>query len=93
LALVGGLSPVTSDPQGIFVFRNEAAKTANHVLGCSDLTGEVKIVYILNLTKPTGIFIARDFTIRDQDSFFTLPRPPLPNGTSLLPPLPNLKTL
>ena len=70
LALVGGLSPVTSDPQGIFVFRNEAAKTANHVLGRSDLTGEVKIVYILDLTKPTGIFIARDFTIRDQDTVY-----------------------
>ena len=70
LALVGGLSPVTSDPQGIFVFRNEVAKTANHVLGRSDLTGEVKIVYILDLTKPTGIFIARDFTIRDQDTVY-----------------------
>jgi len=68
LALVGGLSPVTSDPKGIFVFRNETAKTANHVLGRSDLTGEVKIIYILDLTKPTGIFIARDFTIRDQDT-------------------------
>ena len=70
LALVGGLSPVTSDPQGIFVFRDEAAITANHVLGRSDLTGEVKIVYILDLTKPTGIFIARDFTIRDQDTVY-----------------------
>jgi polysaccharide biosynthesis/export protein len=70
LALVGGLSPVTSDPQGIFVFRNEAAKTANHVLGRSDLTGEGKIVYILDITKPTGIFIARDFTIRDQDTVY-----------------------
>ena len=70
LALVGGLSPVTSDPKGIFVFRNETAKTANHVLGRSDLTGEVKIIYILDLTKPTGIFIARDFTIRDQDTVY-----------------------
>ena len=52
------------------MFRDEAAITANHVLGRSDLTGEVKIVYILDLTKPTGIFIARDFTIRDQDTVY-----------------------
>ena len=52
------------------MFRNKAAKTANHVLGRSDLTGEVKIVYILDLTKPTGIFIARDFTIRDQNTVY-----------------------
>ena len=52
------------------MFRNEAAKTANHVLVRSDLTGEVKIVYILDLTKPTGIFIARDFTISDQDTVY-----------------------
>ena len=64
------LSPVTSVSQGIFVFRNETAKTANHVSGRSDLTGEVKIVYILDLTKPTGIFIARDLTIRDQNTVY-----------------------
>ncbi len=52
------------------MFRNEAAKTTNHVLGRSDLTGEVKIIYILDLTKPTGIFVARDFTIRDQDTVY-----------------------
>ena len=52
------------------MFRNEAAKTANHVLGRSNLTGEVKIVYILDLTKPTGIFIARNFTIHDQDTVY-----------------------
>ena len=46
LALAGVLSPVTSDPQGIFVFYNETVKTANHVSGRSDLTGEVKSVYI-----------------------------------------------
>ena len=57
------------------MFRNEAAKTTNHVLGRSDLTGEVKIIYILDLTKPTGIFVARDFTIRDQDTVYVTEAP------------------
>ena len=50
------------------MFSNKAAKTENHILGRSNLTSNLNIVYILDLTKSTGIFIARDFTIRDQDT-------------------------
>ena len=75
IARVGGISTNTADPTGIFVFRTESAKTANAVLGRSDLTGPQRVAYILDLTKPNGVFIARDFLIRDKDTIYVTEAP------------------
>jgi polysaccharide export outer membrane protein len=75
LAQVGGLSPNLADPTGIFVFRNEPAEIANQVLGRDDLLGEQRMVYVLNLTEPNGVFIARDFVIRDGDTVYVTEAP------------------
>ncbi|NRA99871.1 MAG: polysaccharide biosynthesis/export family protein [Rhodobacteraceae bacterium] len=75
LARVGGLSPLLADPTGIFIFRNEEAAVANAVLGRTDLQGEQRMVYVLNLTEPNGMFEARDFAIRDNDTVYVTEAP------------------
>lgn len=75
IAQVGGLVPTASDPTGVFVFRNEPADIANQVLGRSDLVGAQRLVYVLDLTQPNGMFMARDFVIRDQDTLYVTEAP------------------
>ncbi|CUH53252.1 polysaccharide export outer membrane protein [Shimia marina] len=75
LAQVGGLTPTNSDPTGVFVFRNEADDIANSVLGRKDLTGAQRMVYVLDLTEPNGMFMARDFIIRDGDTLYVTEAP------------------
>lgn len=75
IATVGGLSSSTADPKGVFVFRNEPAEIARVVLGRNDLVGDQRMVYVLNLTEPNGMFLARDFVIRDGDTVYVTEAP------------------
>jgi polysaccharide export outer membrane protein len=75
IAQVGGLVTTASDPKGVFVFRNEPAEIANEVLGRGDLVGDQRMVYLLDLTQPNGMFRARDFVIRDGDTIFVTEAP------------------
>lgn len=75
IAQVGGLNTNVADPTGVFVFRNEPADIANTVLGRSDLVGDQRMVYVLDLTSPTGIFDARDFVVRDGDTVYVTEAP------------------
>ena len=75
IAQVGGLNSNLADPTGVFVFRNEPAEIANSVLGRSDLVGDQRFVYVLDLTEPTGMFMARDFVIRDGDTIYITEAP------------------
>jgi len=75
LARVGGLSTAAADPTGVFVFRNEPAEIASVVLGRGDLIGPQRMIYVLDLTSPNGVFIARDFAIRDADTVYVTEAP------------------
>jgi len=75
IAQVGGLNPNLADPTGVFVFRNEPAAIANAVLGRNDLVGDQRFAYVLDLTQPTGMFMARDFVIRDGDTVYVTEAP------------------
>lgn len=75
IAQVGGLSSNVADPTGVFVFRNEPAEIANRVLGRQDLVGPQRMAYLLNLTQPNGVFVARDFVIRDGDTVYVTEAP------------------
>lgn len=75
LAQLGGLSATTADPTGVFVFRNEPAEIANAVLGRSDLVGAQRMIYVTDLTEPNGLFMARDFLIRDGDLIYVTEAP------------------
>jgi polysaccharide export outer membrane protein len=75
IASVGGLDPFAANPAGVFVLRNEPEDIANAVLGRSDLVGTQRFVYVLDLTAPTGMFEARDFLIRDDDTVYVTSAP------------------
>jgi polysaccharide biosynthesis/export protein len=75
IAQVGGLNTNLADPTGVFVFRNENAEISNQVLAREDLTGDQRMIYVLDLTEPNGIFIARDFVIRDGDTVYVTEAP------------------
>ncbi|MCX7286612.1 MAG: polysaccharide export protein [Rhodobacterales bacterium] len=75
LATVGGLSTVEADPTGVFILRDESAAVANAVLGRTDLTADQRVVYVLDLTSPMGLFEARDFQIRDGDTLYVTEAP------------------
>ncbi|AHM04190.1 Capsule polysaccharide export protein [Roseibacterium elongatum DSM 19469] len=75
IASVGGLNTAQADPTGVFVLRNEPEEMANAVLGRSDLIGTQRFVYVLDLTAPTGMFEARDFVIRDDDTVYVTSAP------------------
>ena len=75
IAQVGGLNTSIADPKGVFVFRNEPSAVANAVLGRDDLRGDQRMVYVLDLTQPTGMFEARDFLIRDGDTLYVTEAP------------------
>ena len=75
IATVGGLNASSADPTGVFILRNEPAEIANAVLGRSDLQGDQRFVYVLDLTQPTGMFEARDFLVRDGDTVYVTEAP------------------
>ncbi len=75
IAQVGGLNAATADPTGVFVFRNEPQEVATQVLGRNDLQGAQRMVYVLDLTQPNGMFMARDFVIRDGDTLYVTEAP------------------
>ena len=99
IAQVGGLISTSSDPTGVFVYRNEPAEIAGQVLGRSDLSGAQRMVYVLNMTDPNGIFLARDFVIRDGDTVYVTEAPYAQWSKSVslvvggLTPLANIATL
>lgn len=75
VAMVGGLSTSLADPKGVFILREEPQSVARAVLGRSDVYGSQRIAYVLDLTKPDGMFMARDFLIRDGDTVYVTEAP------------------
>jgi polysaccharide biosynthesis/export protein len=75
IATVGGLSTGSADPTGVFILREESADIANAVLGRTDLVGDQRLAYVLDLTQPTGLFEARDFLVRDGDTVYVTEAP------------------
>lgn len=74
VAMVGGLSTVTADPTGVFVLRDEPAQVASAVLG-QPVSGTQRMAYVLDLTRPNGLFLARDFLVRDGDTLYVTEAP------------------
>ena len=75
VAMVGGLSTLLADPKGVFVLREEPQSVAQAVLGRRDIYGNQRFAYVLDLTKPDGMFQARDFVIRDSDTVYVTEAP------------------
>jgi len=75
IASVGGLAANAADPTGVFVFRNEPEAIARQLTGIPDLEGTQRMIYVLDLTQPNGMFMARDFAIRDEDTVYVTEAP------------------
>jgi polysaccharide export outer membrane protein len=70
-----GLNPNTADPTGVFVLRRETAEVADKLTGQGPFPAPQRIVYVLNLTAPNGLFLAREFAIRDGDTLYVSEAP------------------
>ncbi len=75
LAEAGGLDGRSADPTGIFVFRTESQDIARRVTGRPELAGPQRIAYVVDLTQPTGLFSAREFIVRDEDTIYVTEAP------------------
>lgn len=75
LAQVGGLNGNLSDPTGVFVFRRETRSVANRVTGRNDMAEAEPFAYVIDLTRPEGFFVAKDFQIRDDDTIYVTEAP------------------
>lgn len=74
VAMVGGLNTSLADPKGVFVMRDEPEAIASRVLG-RNVVGSQRIAYVHDLTRPNGMFLARDFLIRDGDTVYVTEAP------------------
>ncbi|HRO15581.1 MAG TPA: polysaccharide biosynthesis/export family protein [Paracoccus sp. (in: a-proteobacteria)] len=74
IAMVGGLSSSLADPTGVFVLRDEPQSVARAVLG-ENVIGDQRMAYVLDLTRANGLFLARDFMIRDGDTVYVTEAP------------------
>lgn len=75
VAMVGGLETQLADPKGVFILRDEPQTVARGVLGRNDIYGSQRMAYVLDLTKPDGMFLARDFLVRDSDTVYVTEAP------------------
>lgn len=75
LGIVGGLSDQTADPTGVFIFRMEPVEIARRLFPEKQVTEPQRVAYIVDLTKPEGIFLARDFKLRDDDTIYVTVAP------------------
>jgi capsular polysaccharide export protein len=84
VGLLGGLNAQAGDPTGVFVFRAEAADIAARVAGVAGIdaawagrggAGPVRAAYLLDLTRPGGMFTAKAFQIRDGDVIYVTDAP------------------
>ncbi|MEM1162370.1 MAG: polysaccharide biosynthesis/export family protein [Pseudomonadota bacterium] len=75
LGIVGGLRDDTADPTGVFLFREETADVARRMFPGREFEDMVKMAYIIDLTQPSGLFLARDFKMRDRDTIYVTTAP------------------
>jgi len=77
MGTVGGLLDATADPTGVFVFRHEPEAVAARVLpaGTAAGGGDRRMVYLIDLTRPGGMFLAREFMMRDGDTLYVTSAP------------------
>ena len=75
LGTVGGLSDNSADPTGVFLFREEPEEIAKRILPGPQISGPQRVAYIIDLTQPAGLFLARDFMMRDGDTIYVTTAP------------------
>lgn len=72
---VGGLNDQRADPTGVFLFRVEPAAIARRLFPGRRITTPQRVVYVIDLTRPAAMFLARDFMMRDRDVIYVTNAP------------------
>ncbi len=78
LGRIGGLRDDRADIRGVFVFRfetREALEPAVAEAAQSTQDGRIPVIYRLDLSDASGLFIAQDFAIRDDDVLYVSSAP------------------
>ena len=75
LGTVGGLRDLTADATGIFLFREEPVEIARRLFPGKEISEPQRVAYIIDITQPGGMFLARDFMMRDGDTLFVTNAP------------------
>ena len=78
LGRIGGLRDDRADIRGVFVFRFEdiaALDPAAADRGQATAEGEVPVIYRLDLSNASSLFVAQDFAIRDDDVLYVSSAP------------------
>jgi polysaccharide biosynthesis/export protein len=72
IASVNGLNDDKANPEAVFIYRFESPELLK-ALGVAQVPATafgVPVIYQLNLREPDGIFMARQFALRDKDVIF-----------------------
>jgi polysaccharide export outer membrane protein len=75
MGTVGGLVDGAADPTGVFIFREEPPEIAAKVLPGVAAGAPRRLVYLIDLTRPGGMFLAREFIMRDGDTLYVTTAP------------------
>lgn len=75
LGTVGGLLDDRADPTGVFILRDEQPTIARAINPGRKVSGPVPTAYIIDLTAPGGMFVARSFMLRDRDTLYVTNAP------------------
>lgn len=75
MGTVGGLIDGAADPTGVFIFRKEMPEIASAVLSGAAVSEPRRMVYLIDLTQPGGMFLAREFIMRDGDTLYVTTAP------------------
>jgi polysaccharide biosynthesis/export protein len=70
LGRMGGLKDERANPRGLFVFRMEKLRALAALEGTGDGAGDdalVPVIYRLDLSQPSSVFIAQGFALRHRD--------------------------
>lgn len=77
LARASGLRETQADPEGVFLFRYEPAAVVRRLRPNSPLlaSGQVPVVYRVNLRDPQGMFLTQSFRMRNRDLVYVSSAP------------------
>ena len=75
IALVGGLNATVSDPSGIFLFRKEPPEVAVQLSEKATVDQPRNVVYLFDITEGSGMFLADQMKMRDDDILYVTDAP------------------
>ena len=73
MGAASGLNDNRADPKGVFVYRTEAREVVcalEEIYDCDVVPDTVAVIYRLNLHDPSGLFLAKEMHVRNDDVLY-----------------------